>query len=60
MKYFNQLVTIKDLCDKKEYRKADKLINQVYESQLENHDMIQEERNEMYLLMKRISNKIHW
>ena len=58
MKYFNQLVTVKDLCDKKEYRKADKLINQVYESQLENHDMIQEERNEMYLLMKRISNKI--
>lgn len=59
MKYFNQLVEIKDLCDRKQYRKADKLINQVYESQLENHDMILEERNEMYLLMKRISNKIH-
>lgn len=59
MKYFNQLVEVKDLCDRKQYRKADKLINQVYESQLENHDMIQEERNEMYLLMKRISNKIH-
>ena len=60
MKYFNQLVEVKDLCDRKQYRKADKLINQVYESQLENHDMISEERNEMYLLMKRISNKIHW
>lgn len=59
MKYFNQLVEIKDLCDRKQYRKADKLINQVYESQLEKHDMILEERNEMYLLMKRISNKIH-
>lgn len=59
MKYFNQLVEVKDLCDRKQYRKADKLINQVYESQLENHDMISEERNEMYLLMKRISNKIH-
>lgn len=59
MKYFNQLVEVKDLCDKKQYKKADKLINQVYESQLKNHDMIQEERNEMYLLIKRISNKIH-
>lgn len=58
MKYFNQLVEVKDLCDKKQYRKADKLINQIYESQLENHDMILEERSEMYLLMKRISNKI--
>lgn len=59
MKYFNQLVEVKDLCDNKQYRKADKLINQIYESQLENHDMIQEERNEMYLLIKRISNRIY-